>query len=344
MIITLKITNSDSDQNIQKWVKALEHVDPAKVALFMEEGGGWTNRPAAGVRVEYRNHYNQFPQDDNAVFQAIASYARDVAQEAFLYVEADATPRGDDWFLHIQAEYERAKAVGFAYMGDLVAINGMPDSLAPVGVYPRSLIHNGAGEAMLAHEQPWTFFVPHDKVYKTPLIRHAWEETTPEMLGNECVLVHPDRDGRFSGVSHSEPGEPIIGSVQDLNSTAAPELISPASDHNQSPLEATEDGAGGFQVPTIEIGQRWLNTKDNLMYEFNGKKWVPVKSDLYSDDQIKWTPETSARVRDIVAELKSYCDCPMHRMIVRQELEIARIIKKGSQKFRRRRKYLRSKK
>lgn len=358
MIIALKISLTDPDDQLARWRQNLTGIEPSRILLLIEDGES-RELPPADHRITFRRHFNSFPQDDNAVFQETAAHARDVLRESFLYVQCNSAVLGPDWFQKIEAEYHRARK---PYMGDIVHIPNFTDpTMAPVGVYPGDLIATGGGEAMYANELPWMLFIPIAKVHKTPLIRHAWEDATRESLGG-CLLAHPERSA-FMNL----PSVPVLAEVTNKGESFNIVESERGESHESSEQsdQAPESTKAGQKAPggdgkakhvTGGAGQTTSEPESAGDPPFGDRPteipFVPqTVSDILKETAFppwKSTTDSVQRIRFLCDTLSTFCNAPSHTRIVREELAYVGVIKgpKGTRNRKnlgkRRRKRLRS--
>lgn len=149
--------------------------------------------------------FNHWPESANKQFQFAATHVEWMLKAPYwLFMEADAIPVQAGWADALQAEYEAARK---PFMGDRVAVTGIPVHMSGNGIYPGRMTQY-AGEAMVALEVAWDVQASHrivPNMHDTKLIEHSWEgekkrtfeslEQVKREIAPETVLFHSSKDG-----------------------------------------------------------------------------------------------------------------------------------------------------
>ena len=300
--------------------------------------------------------YKKWPQSCNNAFSKIAKHIQFTRPEPWLWIEPDCVPIARGWLDLIAGEY---LAGGKPFLGDFIpGIEGGPDHMSGIGVYPPNLAEAGAGVATLADEHPWDLLsgpeiVP--RMVRSRFIQHVWkrpvfanvEEIRATLRPETVLILHSDKAGSIiqllskgkreeSGVCLHTQNPDLEGSIP--SPCAIPEPPPPKPPPNYARKLTAED--------VTEVRRLYADTpatQAQLAEQFDVTQSLICKVLLPEDVQAhevhtpnprlwqgtgKWQYKEKAleRLALLISEIKAYCDHPAHIELVRQELVHQRVL------------------
>lgn len=311
MIVALAYAQASQKQAeaLLEWIAGLGHY-PTHTLVLASETLVHLTLPTLSPffgRIErfgYTDHMDHFPESSNLAFQQCALYVATMfpTESRWLYLEPDCVPTRASWLDDIEKE---AQESGKPFVGPRVAASPTqrtPEHMAGVAVYPVNLIGNGAGEAMIAQEQPWPAAIAKavlPKMAVSKLICHDWEQNG---LDPSFALYHPDRTGAIlqtlSG-GCERPG--AAGSVMvDTREAGATDPCPPSKCGSTPPAQ-------NFVMGEVTDGQGLPDILGGIAGTMFSKPW---ENRLETEERIKW----------LVGELKSHCTRPAYTSYIRSVL------------------------
>ncbi len=252
------------------------------------------------IEFDFVDQAEHAPESKNLAFQQSALYIQATFpnEKRFLYLESDAVPLSTTWLDDIEGE---AAATKKPFVGPLVAAvptHRIPQHMGAVAVYPVDMIGFGAGDAMIAAEQPWPAAiagVASRTMEVSRLIADDWEgKGIPE----GCALYHPDREGKI--LESLWKGREV---AQPTAAEAPGGLPGPAEASSVINL-SSEGRAGSNPAPSIPFA-----------FDLGKTHAEPWEDRLQSEETIKF----------LAKELKKYCTKPAYIAYVRAVLKKARV-------------------
>jgi hypothetical protein len=256
------------------------------------------------VEFDFVDHMEHFPESKNLAFQQCALWIQSFIPEAkrFLYIESDAVPLNSSWLDRIEAEM---KAGGKAFVGPLVPAvptHRSPAHMGTVAVYPVDMVKAGAGEAMIATEQPFPAAiagVTTRGMMVSKLIVEDWEGTG---IPPGCLLYHPDRGGKLLAK---------LRKGREVAELTPPALSDDSAGEASSDVFPFSEEPGGSNPPPSD--PYYVDPDPNPNQR--GRR-LPIIAEKLWDDRLA----AEERIKEIVAELKTYCTRPAYTHYVRTRL------------------------
>ena len=325
MIVALAYSYPDQERasDLLAWIRSLGPYPNHILVLGLEKKV--TLSPVADcmgcfadvIEFSFVDNVEHYPESKNLAFQQSVLYIQQVASPdavTFLYLEVDAVPLVKGWLDAIQADVIAGQRRFCGALVPAVPTHRTPAHMSAVGVYPVDMIGNGAGEAMIATEQPFPAAIASVTTGKMTVSKLFCDDWEGKGVPKGCVLYHPDREGT------------VLEALREGS-----EVAERTSEHPHSVAEASpdlglssEDHAGSNPAPSVDSisfpGSTDPMPLIEVVHNYSGKAFIggaPWEDRLQSEETIKF----------LANELKKYCTKPAYTGYVRKVLRAIKVAK-----------------